>query len=159
MTHSDLINRAVIWLKKVKGCAVVLAERGCSVERADAIGWTYGGESFLIECKVSRTDFRADRHKPHRSDGSGFGLARYYMVPAGLVTRQEVEPEWGLLEVHPKQVRVCEPLWPEREPVTIARLQKELRVLVAAFGSYVSHYAPPPTPWECELIGEGEERA
>lgn len=65
MTHSDLVILAAIWLRKHHRCSVVLTE---IVSRSDiipdAIGWRVDGRwSVLVECKVSRSDFRRDRSK------------------------------------------------------------------------------------------------
>lgn len=70
-------------------------------EIPDAIGFRpvdpLGG-STVVEVKVTRADFLADRTKPHRMAG-GMGRWRYYLTPAGLVTTVELPPGWGLLEV------------------------------------------------------------
>ena len=108
VTHSDLVERAVRWLRNSENCGVVIAEaRNCGAEQPDAIGWKYGGHySVLVECKVSRPDFFADRKKTFRKAWAfGVGRHRYYMTPPGLVTRDEVPAGWGLLEVSPRNVR------------------------------------------------------
>lgn len=152
LTHRQLIWRAEAWLKKVKRCAVVFTERGCADERADAIGWDYQGESYLIECKASLADFRYDQSKPHRKNGVGFGLHRYYMAQAGVVAPASVDQAWGFLEVHHNQVRVYE-AHQRREPSEAQRI-KEMRVLIARLAAYQGYYEPPPSPVECEEIGE-----
>lgn len=64
-----------------------------ALERPDVIGWYYG-MSMVVECKRTRADFLADRGKPHMFDAtSGMGRRRYYVVPEGLVTVDEV-PAW-----------------------------------------------------------------
>jgi len=60
-------------------------------------------------CKVSRSDFLADRKKPSRI-GIGMGTYRYYLVPEGVAYAFELPPGWGLLEYknkrnHPKKVK------------------------------------------------------
>lgn len=109
MTHDELVARAVKWLRNPsKGrsaCGVVVPEL-CSYgnEEPDAFGWNTAG-SYLIECKVSRSDFFADRHKPrHRTGRPGPGAYCYYMTPPDLVTPDEVPDGWGLLYCHPKRV-------------------------------------------------------
>lgn len=109
MTHSDLCKLAVKWLKRSKsagghGCAVAVSEcrSGWSGEIPDAIGFRASGHwdgSVVVEVKVSRGDFLADRNKPHRQKG-GMGNWRYYMAPAGLINREELPAGWGLLEVN-----------------------------------------------------------
>ena len=105
MTHAELVKRAEAWLRGTQGCSVCVCELStASSETPDAIGWK-GGLSTLIECKVSRADFFRDKDKMHHRAGVGMGDQRYYMVPANLVQRDEVPPDWGLLEVGPRAVK------------------------------------------------------
>jgi hypothetical protein len=101
MTHSELVLKAVHWLRRYR-CGVVLSEQACaSGEMPDAIGWKRACHSVLVECKVTRSDFLADRGKPFRlKPERGVGCERFYMVPAGLVRREELPQSWGLLELH-----------------------------------------------------------
>jgi hypothetical protein len=65
----------------------------------DAIGWKRACHSVLVECKVTRGDFLADRSKPFRMKPSdGVGCERFYLVPSGLIRREELPVGWGLLE-------------------------------------------------------------
>jgi len=100
MTHAQLVERAVRWLRRYR-CGVVLSEQACvSGEMPDAIGWKRACHSVLIECKVTRADFLADRAKPFRTKPEqGVGCERFYMVPAGLVRCEELPSGWGLLEI------------------------------------------------------------
>lgn len=99
MTHADLVKLAAHWLRARKRCGVVLTEyRYLSNEFPDAIGWK-GGQSWMVECKVSRGDFFADRRKAGRVAGRRLARFCYYMVPRGLVRVDELPPGWGLLEV------------------------------------------------------------
>lgn len=54
----------------------------------------------MIEVKVTRSDFLADRKKPHRQGGKGMGSWRYYMAPEGLISVGELPDGWGLIEVN-----------------------------------------------------------
>jgi len=78
-----------------------LSEQACvSGEMPDAIGWKKACHSVLVESKVSRGDFLADRGKPFRSNPeTGVGCERYYMAPRGLIRVEELPAGWGLLEV------------------------------------------------------------
>ncbi len=93
------------WLRRYR-CGVVLSEQACaSGEMPDAIGWKKTCHSVLVECKVSRADFLADREKPFRQKPEmGVGCERYYMVPRGLIRVEEIPRGWGLLEVSGRNV-------------------------------------------------------
>lgn len=109
-----LVRRAKRWLMKTKGCSFVLSELStCAGEIPDAVGWkVYSGESFLIECKASKSDFSSDLRKPFRCGDTGsiywigMGNYRYYMVPFGLVSVDEMPEKWGLLYVYKTKVVV-----------------------------------------------------
>jgi len=90
----------VAWLRRYR-CGVILSEQACvSGEMPDAIGWKKACHSVLVESKVSRGDFLADRGKPFRSNPeTGVGCERYYMAPRGLIRVEELPAGWGLLEV------------------------------------------------------------
>jgi hypothetical protein len=65
----------------------------------DAIGWKRACHSVLVECKVTRSDFLADRAKPFRlKPEQGVGCERFYLVPAGLLRAEDLPQGWGLLE-------------------------------------------------------------
>jgi len=100
MTHAKLVLMAVDWLRRYR-CGVVLSEQACiSGEMPDAIGWKKACHSILVESKVSRADFLADRNKPFREKpGTGVGCERYYLAPRGLIRNEELPAGWGLLEV------------------------------------------------------------
>jgi hypothetical protein len=99
MTHAQLVERAVRWLRTYR-CGVVLSEQACvSGEMPDAIGWKRACHSVLVECKVTRADFLADRAKPFRQKPEkGVGSERFYLTPPGLVKPEELPAGWGLLE-------------------------------------------------------------
>lgn len=110
LTHSDLVKIAGRWLRNTAGCTVVLEELCAATgngENPDAIGW-YTGRTMLVECKVSRSDFLADRKKPFRANPDrGLGLYRYFMAPKGLIKVDELPARWGLLEVNGGRVSVA----------------------------------------------------
>lgn len=110
MTHALLVGKAVEWLGRYR-CGVVLSEQACvSGETPDAIGWKRACHSVLIECKVSRADFLADRTKPFRQKSElGVGCERFYLAPRGLVRGEELPAGWGLLEFHNRQVEMIRP--------------------------------------------------
>jgi hypothetical protein len=110
MNHAFLVARAVEWLRRYR-CGVVLSEQACiSGEMPDAIGWKRACHSVLVECKISRADFLADRNKPFRHKPElGVGSERFYLVPKGLVTPEELPKGWGLLEYRNRSVEVVRP--------------------------------------------------
>jgi len=103
ITHSELVNRAEAWLRG-KGYRVTAKELHTSnSETPDVMGFGYGGDSCLIECKTSRPDFFADKNKSFRRDSqNGMGQHRYYAVPVGLVKPEELPDGLGLLNVYEK---------------------------------------------------------
>ncbi|WP_219118472.1 adenylosuccinate synthase [Janthinobacterium sp. UMAB-56] len=114
-THQDLCSLAVNWLQRAPGrsgpaCQVAFSEAkgGWNGEIPDAIGFRTAAEdegSVVVEVKVSRSDYLADRAKAHRQDGAaGMGLYRYFMVPEGIIAVHEMPPRWGLVEVTPKGI-------------------------------------------------------
>jgi hypothetical protein len=109
MTHAQLVERAVRWLRSYR-CGVVLSEQACvSGEMPDALGWKQACHSVLVECKVTRADFLADRGKPFRlKPEKGVGSERFYFTPPGLIRRTELAPGWGLLELRRGRVEMVQ---------------------------------------------------
>jgi hypothetical protein len=107
MTHPQMVKIAVEWLRRYR-CGVVLSEQACaSGEMPDAIGWKRACHSVLVECKISRADFLADRGKPFRlKPAMGMGCERFYLAPAGMIGASELPAGWGLLESRKRQVEV-----------------------------------------------------
>src|ERR1700738_664990 len=90
-THAKLVSMAVVWLRRYR-CGVVLSEQACvSGEMPDAIGWKKTCHSVLVEGKVSRADFLADREKPFRQkQETGVGCERFYLAAKGLIRIEEL---------------------------------------------------------------------
>ncbi len=107
MTHAQLVEQAVAWLRGYR-CGVVLSEQACvSGEMPDAIGWKRASHSVLVECKVSRGDFLADREKPFRQKSDmGLGCERFYLTPPRLLNLKELPTGWGLLETRKGKVEM-----------------------------------------------------
>jgi hypothetical protein len=107
MTHAQLVQKAVRWLRSY-GCGVVLSEQACvSGEMPDAIGWKQACRSVLVECKVTHADFLADRAKPFRlKPEKGVGGERFYLMPPSLVNVEELPAGWGLLELRRGRVEM-----------------------------------------------------
>jgi hypothetical protein len=129
LRHEDLCELAVKWLQRAPGrqgaaCQVAFSEAKCKWdgEIPDAIGFrtTLDDEaSVVVEAKVSRADFLADRAKPHRADSRlGMGVYRYFIAPADLIGVAELPPLWGLIEVSDRGVMqpvAGHVLYPRRE--------------------------------------------
>lgn len=110
-THKNLTEIAIKWLRRSHsqngpGCHIAVSEcrSGWSDEIPDAIGFRAAGRndgSFIVEVKVSRSDFLADAKKPHRNGTvKGLGNWRYYLCPEGVIRPDEVPSNWGLLYVN-----------------------------------------------------------
>jgi hypothetical protein len=87
-----------------------------SGEIPDAVGW-WGIASYLVECKASLEDFKADAKKSRsRAPWLGVGMYRYYLVPEGLIDRQQIPHDWGLLyAIRRSSVRVVAEATPQME--------------------------------------------
>jgi hypothetical protein len=110
MTHAQLVAKAVLWLRWYR-CGVVLSEQACvSGEMPDAIGWKQACHSVLVECKVTRADFLADRAKPFRQKPEkGVGSERFYLTPPRFVKVEELPAGWGLLELRRGRIEMVHP--------------------------------------------------
>lgn len=115
-THAELCALAVRWLRRPNsagghGCIVSVSEPRAdySGEVPDAIGFRAGWQagSVVVECKTTRSDFLADRTKPHRQPACGMGTWRYFLAPAGLISADELPDRWGLLEVGARNSISC----------------------------------------------------
>lgn len=106
MTHAQLVSLAERWLRRRYRCGIVLSEQSCaSGETPDVIGWKGKCRSVVVECKISRADFLADREKPFRRDPSqGMGCERFYLAPRGLIEVAELPKGWGLLECKGREI-------------------------------------------------------
>jgi hypothetical protein len=109
MTHQQLVRLAEQWLRTRYRCGIVLSEQSCaSGETPDVIAWKGACRSVVVECKVSRGDFLADREKPFRKDPElAMGCERFYLAPQGLISAQELPKKWGLLEYKGREIRMA----------------------------------------------------
>jgi hypothetical protein len=134
MTHQALVELAVRWLRHGYHCGIILSEQACCTgEVPDVIGWKGKCRSVMIECKVARSDFLADRGKPWRVKQEGaLGCERYYMAPAGLIGAAELPPGWGLLEVRAHKVEIAVACGKRRSLRTPEGLMNEMNLLLAS---------------------------
>ncbi len=132
MTHRDLVDRAVRWLRGYHKCRVVLAE--CVAHSAgsipDAIGWRSSGYCILIECKMSRSDLRKDAKKDAVRTGRVPGTERWYLAPDGVLSPDVIPEGWGLA-VH-KGRGIYPLLAPNRRESSDTHLRPDVAILVAA---------------------------
>lgn len=117
LTHRQLCEIGAKFLKRPEsanghGCHFTIIEAACYGENPDVFGvrhgsneCRYGAGTFLLEAKTSRSDFLADKAKPHRVDPSrGMGKYRYYICPKDLIKPEELPEKWGLIYVSPKGI-------------------------------------------------------
>ena len=72
-SHDWLVRRAKAWLVGTGRMGLSLAEPwSIGREHPDAIGWDWRGWSILVECKVTRADFNADKRKRLRWAAGGY---------------------------------------------------------------------------------------
>lgn len=103
--HEFLCEKGVSWLKRNGfGVAAMNISSHGSRERVDCIGFRQQC-SAMIEVKVSRSDFLADKKKPERQSG-GVGVYRFYLTPQGLLSVDDLPSGWGLLEYTGRTVKM-----------------------------------------------------
>jgi hypothetical protein len=133
MTHQQFVRLAEQWLRGRYRCGIVLSEQSCaSGETPDVIGWKGACRSVVVECKISRADFFADREKPFRKDPElGMGCERLYLLPQGIIAKHELPAKWGLLECKGRQVQLT--VKPSRQSQRSEQgLMREMNLLLAS---------------------------
>jgi len=108
LLHELLSESACAWAIRYGFTSVAMnTEMAGGPGNADAVavGIVKGNRRVaLFESKVSRSDFKADMKKWHRNNSAphpyyaGALSERWYVTPAGLVTKDEIPDGWGLLE-------------------------------------------------------------
>jgi hypothetical protein len=105
MSHQQLVDIAHRWVLNHGHAGVAFKELvavGAGGEIPDVLAIGGRVHSILIECKVSRSDFLADRKKFFRIyPEMGMGSHRIYCAPEGLLRLEELPEKWGLLSVAP----------------------------------------------------------
>ncbi|WP_159479794.1 hypothetical protein [Chryseobacterium sp. 18068] len=106
MTHTDLVEIGYRWV--LNRCGFAFKElRTTHDEIPDVLGFNSSG-TFLLEVKISRGDFLADKKKIFRIySEKGIGDWRFFIVPKGLVKLDELPAKWGLIEVNEKGKAIC----------------------------------------------------
>lgn len=119
--HQRLVEAGRRWLIR-QGFAVVAAEITVAgtAEQPDVIGFR-SSCSVVVEAKASRSDFLADRRKPHRSAG-GLGVYRFYLCMPGMIDVDDLPARWGLLLVQGRSIVMSRGpagnIWPANESGT-----------------------------------------
>lgn len=104
LTHDEIAEIGARWLKR-NGYPFAISNYtdATETELPDAIGFTSYGYSFLLEAKISVSDFKSDFKKRHRQDGApAYGNYRGYITPEGLLDPKDIPYGWWLLEVYGK---------------------------------------------------------
>jgi hypothetical protein len=106
ITHRKLCLLAAEYMKRhgitewEKPTYVVCELELSNSECPDVFGFG-SAHTQLIEVKVSRADFIKDGLKSFRmKPENGIGQLRSYLCPAGLIKRNELPENWGLLYYH-----------------------------------------------------------
>ncbi len=101
-THKKLVDVAYDWVLKNTSCGFAVKElKTLESENPDVLGFGSNQHSVLIEVKVSRCDFLADRKKPFRQNPNiGIGTQRFYCCPTDLIKQNELPIGWGLIYVN-----------------------------------------------------------
>lgn len=108
-THKELVEIGYQWLLKNGSCGIAFKELSTiATEIPDVIGFASGGYSALIEVKVSRSDFLADKKKVFRQHPElGMGTQRFYLCPKGVINVKDLPKGWGLIWVDEKGKAKC----------------------------------------------------
>lgn len=129
-THDTLCALAANWARSRRYPMVLCDVRSWATsEQPDVIAWKNSGASLVLEVKTSRADFKHDAEKSFRRDAErGMGYARCFVVPAGLVSVDELPKGWGLIEARGPRLVVVK----KSAPFTLHNVRAERDLLVMA---------------------------
>jgi hypothetical protein len=130
-THTELVERALKWLRNTAKCKVAVSEYRCTDlnQIPDAIGWKNARHSIMIECKASRSDFLADKKKVCRLAGTDLGQDKYYLINKGICEPEEIPQDWGLM--YPTEKRILIIKKPKRKYYDPKVAAMELPILLS----------------------------
>lgn len=137
MKHKELVVQAERWLRGARRCSAVLTRFAATgvYEVPDVIGWR-GKESTRVECRTTRRAVMLEARRLARRGGrDAVGGQRYFLVPPRTVDAAEVPEGWGLLECHPRIIRVVRDIdTPDglSDPRAAWRLRNEVAMLATA---------------------------
>lgn len=101
LTH-DLLGEIAARYLRSKGWHLALSNLWSAIisEKPDCLAFDMDGKSFLVEAKMSRSDFLADKKKYARKNPhTAAGAYRAYITPKGLLRVDEIPYGWQLWEV------------------------------------------------------------
>lgn len=104
MTHKEAVEIAYKWVLNNGSCGFAFKELvTIAGEIPDVIGFGGWDHSIMIEVKVTRSDFLADRKKVFRIHPHlGVGKHRAFCCPTGLIKKEELPEGWGLIYISEK---------------------------------------------------------
>lgn len=99
MTHKELVNISYKFVLNKMSCGFAVKElKTTEKEIVDVLGFGAWNHSVLIEVKVSRQDFLADKKKSFRiNPDEGVGRYRFYCCPKDLIKIEDLPNNWGLI--------------------------------------------------------------
>jgi len=99
MTHKELVNISYKFVLNKMSCGFAVKElKTTEKEIVDVLGFGAWSHSVLIEVKVSRQDFLADKKKSFRiNPDEGVGRYRFYCCPKDLIKIEDLPNNWGLI--------------------------------------------------------------
>ena len=150
MTHTELVARALRWVRVTLKYSVTIGEGvAVGIEWPDVLGFRWlGADTILVECKASRADFLRDAEKPFRRNPSlGMGRQRIYVAPPDMLTPEEMPQGWGLAVPTARGMRVLRKPTPFEERATrheTAVLHTLVQRVTDGWGRKVfGEFAPP----------------
>ena len=132
-THYELCVEASSYLRN-KGivpfnkCQYVVCELARVGECPDAFGFN-SVSTQLIEVKVSRADFLADKNKYWRKNPDmGLGNHRSYLCPEGIIQKEDLPKDWGLLWINERGIitEIVRPFWQKSSKEQEVRLMTSI---------------------------------
>ena len=108
MTHKELVELSHKFVLKKMSCGFAVKElKTTEKEIVDVLGFGAWNHSVLIEVKVSRSDFLADKKKSFRiNPDEGVGRYRFYCCPKDLIKVEDLPKNWGLIYEEDKKLKI-----------------------------------------------------
>ena len=95
LSHADLVTIGARWLRYEKNCSIVVEEPATAgFVKPDILGFQIYS-SFMIEVKVSKSDFLADKKK--KGYDQKIADYSYYLVPSDMIDESDIKNGYGLI--------------------------------------------------------------